>query len=61
MPKFIIKWDIGYGPNVETVEADDQDQASRIAYERWREDCENNADYSAEPWTQGEADKFDIE
>jgi len=48
MPYYVIKFDFGYGPQAEVVEADNQKEATEIAYETWRENAENNAEYSAE-------------
>ena len=56
MKKFIIKWDIGYGPSYDTVEADSIDEANEIAYESWREEAENQANYSAEEWSESLAE-----
>lgn len=50
--KYIIKWDVGYGPNFDVVDAVDEDAATNMAYEEWREEAEQNADYGAVPWTQ---------
>lgn len=51
MPKFIIRWNAGYGDSHEIVEADDVAHAERIAYEEWRQNAEDAADYEAEPYT----------
>ena len=48
MPYYVIKYDYGYGPSAEVVEADNQKDAQMMAYEAWREAAENNAEYSAE-------------
>lgn len=45
MPNYIVKWNIGYGDNYEEVEAENEDKANELAYENWREEAENNADY----------------
>jgi len=45
VPKYIISWNAGYGDSYEEVEAEDETAASSMAYERWREDAESNADY----------------
>ena len=51
--KFIIMWNCGYGPMHETVEAKDEDHASEMAYEYWKEDAESNADYNVVgEWTE---------
>lgn len=46
MPKYIVKWNAGYGEEFEEVEADNEDTATRIAYANWKEDVESNASYS---------------
>lgn len=46
MPKFIIKWNAGYGEKYEEVEAEDEDAATKLAYVNWKEDVESNALYS---------------
>lgn len=46
MPKYIIKWDAGYGEEFEEVTAKNEAAATECAYERWREDVESNARYS---------------
>ena len=61
MPKFIIEWDCGYGPNYEVVEAETQDKADERAYEAWREDAESNANYKAHPWTQELAEQLSVD
>ena len=61
MPKFIIKWDIGYGENAEAIEADDIEKARNAAYEAAREEFENSAAYSAEPWTKDEAENLNLD
>ena len=58
MSKYIIKWNVGYGEEVEVVEAPDEEAATHIAYERWREDAENNADYGAELYTEELAEDY---
>jgi hypothetical protein len=47
MPKYLITWNCGYGENWEVQEHETQEAANAAAYERWREDAENNADYAA--------------
>lgn len=61
MPKFIIKWDIGYGENAEVIEASNEADAEMAAYERAKEDFESQASYSAEPYTKEEAVALSIE
>lgn len=50
--KYLITWDVGYGTNFDTIEADTFEEAEEMAYECWREDAESNANYSAEIWTE---------
>ena len=60
MEKFIIIWNAGYGDNAETIEAENQDIANDIAYENWREDAENQADYRAVPYNKETALDYDL-
>lgn len=61
MPKYLIKWDAGYGENYEVIEAGSEHEAQNEAYEAWREEAENNADYSARPLTKEIADDYGID
>lgn len=47
MPKFIQITNCGYGDDVEVIEADDQIEAKRMAYDSWLQDAESNAKYEA--------------
>jgi len=47
MKEFIIMWNAGYGEDAELVMAESLEEAQRLAYEAWREEAENNSDYSA--------------
>jgi hypothetical protein len=60
-PKWIITWNIGYGECASIVEADDEEQAGKQAYEAAREDFENSADYGAEPYSKERAEELEIE
>jgi hypothetical protein len=46
MPNYIIKINYGYGDEYEEVEAENSDDAQKIAYERWREEAESQAVHS---------------
>ena len=59
--KWIITWNAGYGTSAEVVEAETEEKAMEEAYERWREEAENNADYSAEPYSEELARDYEIE
>jgi hypothetical protein len=61
MPKFIIKWDIGYGQNASVIECSTQIEAEEAAYANAKEEFESQAEYSAEPYTKEEAVALDIE
>lgn len=61
MPKFIIKWDVGFGENAEIVEADNYAEAEKEAYQCAKEDFENNSSYSAEPYSLEEAQNYGLE
>lgn len=52
MPKFLITWNVGYGESVEVAVAPSKERADEVAYEAWKEEAENQSDYSAEPLTQ---------
>jgi len=44
--RFVIRWELGnYGDNYEIVEAENHDEAEKMAYEKWREEAEEGADY----------------
>jgi uroporphyrinogen-III synthase len=45
MTKYVIMWDVGYGPSYEAVEAADKEAAQKWAYEAAREEFESNANY----------------
>lgn len=45
MPTYIIEWNIGYGDNYDEVEAQNEEEASLLAYEAAREDFEQQASY----------------
>ena len=47
MKEYIIRWNIGYGDDYELIDAKDQEEAEKIAYEMWRDEVENSADYEA--------------
>lgn len=51
MPKYLLKWDAGYGTETEVIECATHEEADDAAYERWREAVESSADWSAEPLT----------
>lgn len=58
--KFIISWDIGYGPEFAEVEAANESEAYRMAYECWKENAEDYAVYSAEEWTEELAEEYHL-
>ncbi len=47
MPKYLIITNAGYGDNEEVIEAENQEDANKAAYEAWREEAENNGEYRA--------------
>lgn len=61
MKKYIISWNVGYGDSYEVVEAENMEEANKMAYEAWRDEAETNADYKAEEYTQELADDYSIE
>ena len=61
MKEYIIRWDAGYGDNYDIIEAHDHEEAQYAAYESWREDAENNADYEAFEATEEKKLELNIE
>ena len=61
MPKFIIRWNIGYGDSHAIIEAESLDDAIGDAYDEWREESENNSDYDAEPYSKELAVEYGLE
>ena len=55
MAKFIIYHDAGFGKDYEIVEAKSSSQAGDMAYDKWKEEAEANADYGVEPYTKERA------
>jgi len=43
--RFIIRWNAGYGNSYEEVNVSSLEEAERMAYEAWKEEIENDADY----------------
>ncbi len=48
MPWFKIKWNAGYGDSFEFIQCESKALADQEAYEHWREEAENQADYGSE-------------
>lgn len=61
MPKFIIRWNVGYGDNLEVVDANSETEARNLAYQSWREESENSADYGTLPYTQDNCEDYDLD
>ena len=62
MKKYIIRWNVGYGDEYETVNASNEDCATRMAYFSWKEAAEEQADYEVQgEWTKELAEDFGIE
>ena len=61
MKKFIIQWNTGYGDNYDIVETVDKEEADKFAYEIWRQEAEDQSDYSAEPYSKEKAEDLGIE
>lgn len=59
--KWLITWNAGYGTSADVIEAETEEKAMEEAYERWREEAENNADYSAQPYSQELAEGYGLE
>jgi hypothetical protein len=45
MPKYIIKWDYGYGDNYDEIDANDLQEARKMAYDQWLEDVMTSVSY----------------
>ena len=60
MPKYIIKWDAGYGENVDVVEADNLDDATDMAYQSWSDEAQSQAEYSAEEYSEELAEEYGV-
>jgi hypothetical protein len=59
MPKYIIKWNAGYGDSYDEVEAENEEKALEYAYESWKEEVEANADYDViGEWTEELAEDY---
>jgi hypothetical protein len=58
MPTYLIRWNAGFGEMIDEVEADNEEEAEKVACEAWREDAENNAEYSADLMTEELADDY---
>jgi len=61
MPKYIIRYNTGYGDMTTVEEFESLDEAERAAYETWREAAENNSDYEAILLTPESAEEWDHE
>ena len=59
--KFIIQWNARGYDDYELIEALDQKQAENCAYEAWKQDAEDTASYSAEPYSEKRAKELDLE
>jgi predicted secreted protein len=56
MAKYTIHWDAGCGKSTEIIEADSLEIAELEAYGRWKEEAENEADYGAKQYEEGDED-----
>lgn len=46
MNKYIISYNTGYGDTFECIESENKDNALKYAYECWKDEAENQAEYS---------------
>ena len=61
MKDYIVSWNCGYGNSYETVAAKNREDAMDQAYNLWREDAENNADFNVVgEWTEELAEEYGI-
>ena len=61
MDKYLIKWNAGYGESIDVVEAFSPTEAGAMAYDRWLEEAESNAEYEALLLTKEVAIEYDFE
>lgn len=61
MPKWIVRWNAGYGDDYEVIEAADKEEALKAAYDHWRQNVEDNADYDAMPYSKEDAIDYGLE
>ena len=61
MPKYIIKWNAGYGDSRNVIEAENEQKAVEEAYALWLEEADSNADYDAELLTPENAKEHGFE
>lgn len=47
MPKFLIRWNAGYGDNIEVIEAENKEKADRYAYDQWNQQVQDESDYES--------------
>ena len=59
--KFIIRYNTGYGDNVEIVDAENIEEANRIAADAWYEDMQSQADYGALDFTYENCEEYGLE
>lgn len=58
--KCINFWDAGYGVSADTVEVENLEEANKEAYEMWRQDVEQQADYGAVEYTEASAEEYEV-
>lgn len=61
MAKYVLRWNAGTGDCYDTFDAESEDEAEKQAYELWREDTENNADYEAMEYTEEMAEELGLD
>lgn len=65
--KYILTVNVGYGENTQVLDLDSQEEADEAVFEFFREECDSQHEYSAEPLTRelaeayGHEDEFDDE
>lgn len=60
MPKYIIRWNAGYGDSYDVVEADSLDDAHDMAYQSWNDEAQSQAEYDAEEYTDELAEEYGV-
>lgn len=61
MPKYILTINVGFGDDSQIIEAESQDAANDSAYSWFREECESQHSYEAEPYTKELAQELGLE
>ena len=61
MPKYLTIVNYGYGQMEEVIEADNQEEANKTAYQIWLDGAESNGEYEAKLFTKEIAEEHGLE